>query len=423
MKKVLPLMMAGVMALTSIPAVFADTDINDYSVGTKISYECTTSEEYTVKVPAKLTPGTGGVVTLEGAWPSDKTVSVTADSRVTLVNSINSGDTTTLNITFDGINLPGNNYERVIATANVSVTDISGALFGTWSGTFYYNVEGFVDETDGVQFEKKYVRIYDNPDDTFLPEDWVIFHADGSSTTVDSTSSPGQWINVVNDGTKLTWFYGDNLVAIYEVEDTSVAAGYRIRERYNSGGALEYAVENNQVVIKATDIFYNDFGGRDVFWQLAPTLDLGIMRTNFSEGELFVPVDNMVLDMDTDTIRFDYVKDSIYGIYLGEDVLLFSVQELPITNPYLNKNQPYELTYVKDGYQNTFADKIVFAADGKATCTYGDTSNSQEYFVCEQMLLLGWDYMYVLSPDGNTMEVIYEFGEEEIYAIYTISDN
>ena len=107
---------------------------------TTVTYTGTGTESYTVTVPASLTPGDSGDVSVEGTWASNRRLSVTAPSTVTLTNSINSADTKTLAVTFDGIAKTGNNTIGVSETKTITVADISDALFGTWSGVISYTV-------------------------------------------------------------------------------------------------------------------------------------------------------------------------------------------------------------------------------------------------------------------------------------------
>ena len=150
MKKILSLTLAVLMVVSMIPTAFA-ADV-DYKNGTEVEYTGTRSTveddgsvthdvEYTITVPAKLAPAGSGTVTLEGMWPSDATVKVTAETSVDMVNSINSGDKKTLAVTFPSIEKAGDNTQAVSASAKVSVADIEAALFGTWSGKFNYNVD------------------------------------------------------------------------------------------------------------------------------------------------------------------------------------------------------------------------------------------------------------------------------------------
>ena len=108
---------------------------------TKVEYTATTNEAYTVTVPATLAPGGSGEVAVEGTWGSNRRLVVSADKEVELVNSLNAYDRKTLAATFSGIKKDGNNTATVTATEAVSVGDIENALFGTWSGAFFYDVE------------------------------------------------------------------------------------------------------------------------------------------------------------------------------------------------------------------------------------------------------------------------------------------
>lgn len=156
MKKILSLLLVGVMVFSMIPAAYAtnvyENPDENTQMGTDVAYtgsrttieddgSATHDVEYTITVPALLAPGGSGTVTLEGYWPSDATVTVTADPSVEMVNSINSADKKTLAVTFTPIELAGNNTVAVSDDETVSVADISAALFGTWSGKFNYNVD------------------------------------------------------------------------------------------------------------------------------------------------------------------------------------------------------------------------------------------------------------------------------------------
>lgn len=162
MKKILSLLLVGVMVFSMIPAAYAtnvyENPDENTQMGTDVAYtgsrttieddgSATHDVEYTITVPAKLAPKGSGTVTLEGMWPSDATVKVTADPSVEMVNSINSGDKKTLAVTFAGITLAGNNTAAVSDDETVSVADIEAALFGTWNGKFNYNVD-YTDGTD-----------------------------------------------------------------------------------------------------------------------------------------------------------------------------------------------------------------------------------------------------------------------------------
>ena len=138
MKKAISFVLAALMLVSAVPTALAT---NDYSQGTQVVYEATGSESYTITVPAALNPGQSGTVTLDGMWPSYKTISVTAEPTVTLTNSILASDQKVLDITFLGINEAGSDTAKQTFTETVSVESIENALFGTWSGKFNYNVD------------------------------------------------------------------------------------------------------------------------------------------------------------------------------------------------------------------------------------------------------------------------------------------
>lgn len=139
MKRILSLLLAGVMMVSAVPVTYA-ADTNDHSLGTQVTYTAANNESYFITVPAALNPGQSGTVTLSGSWPDNKTVTVTADTFVKLTNSIKASDTKTLTVTFPGISEAGSNIAAQTFTETISVSGISEALFGSWSGKFNYNV-------------------------------------------------------------------------------------------------------------------------------------------------------------------------------------------------------------------------------------------------------------------------------------------
>ena len=106
---------------------------------TTVTYTGTSTESYTLTVPATLTPGASGEVKANGTWASNRTLVVTAPSTVTLTNDIDGG-TKTLDVTFEGINQAGNDTVAQTVTTDITVANITNALFGTWTGTIVYNV-------------------------------------------------------------------------------------------------------------------------------------------------------------------------------------------------------------------------------------------------------------------------------------------
>ena len=131
--KFVSLLLAMVMAASLAVPAFAETQ------STTVTYTGTGAESYTVTVPATLAPGGSGEVKVQGTWASNRKLTVTAPSSVTLTNSIDSG-TKTLAVTFDGIEVTGDNTVGVSETKTITVADITDALFGTWSGVISYTV-------------------------------------------------------------------------------------------------------------------------------------------------------------------------------------------------------------------------------------------------------------------------------------------
>ena len=139
MRKLLSIFCIGALLLTGIPYGYAAETQVDYTTGTEVTYVGQSDESYTITVPAKLNPGASGTVSVDGYWSSSRVVKVTADKTVTLTNSINNADKKVLDITFAGISKTGNNTAATHVEEIVSVANINNALFGSWSGTFYYN--------------------------------------------------------------------------------------------------------------------------------------------------------------------------------------------------------------------------------------------------------------------------------------------
>ena len=163
MKKILSFLLVGIMIVSMVPSAFATTN---YTNGTDVEYNAAdddtigdingdgqpdNTEYYTVTVPALMAPGASGNVVAKGTWASNRKLTVTADDDVTLTNSINAADQNVLDVTFPGIALQGSNTAAVTDTKAVSVAGIDNALFGTWSGTFYYDVE-MVDNVEMITF-------------------------------------------------------------------------------------------------------------------------------------------------------------------------------------------------------------------------------------------------------------------------------
>ena len=177
MKKILAFLLVVAQLISIVPIAYA-TNTQNYSQGTQVVFEATGTENYTITVPAKLAPQEEGVVLLQGTWPDNKTVKVTADQTVTLTNNLNQIETKIIDVYFDGISAPGNNKQSVSATQNICVGKVNDALFGKWTGTFYYNVE-MIHEAQHVPYTIKFYQPYEF---VFSESDRVeiVFHKDGA---------------------------------------------------------------------------------------------------------------------------------------------------------------------------------------------------------------------------------------------------
>ena len=160
MKKMISLLMAivmvcsmGVMTVSATNVYDQDWDVAvDGPMGTDVIFDAEAdndgdgtpdaSEAWTVTVPAMMAPGDTDEVLAAGTWASNRKLVVDIDEdSVTLVNSINTNDKKELAVTFAGIKLAGNNTKAVNAKANLTIAEITNALFGEWTGTITYTVE------------------------------------------------------------------------------------------------------------------------------------------------------------------------------------------------------------------------------------------------------------------------------------------
>lgn len=136
-KKIVSLLLIAAMVYAMCPSIFAV----EYQINSERDVMVTSnSEYYTVTVPAQLTPGSSGIITAVGNWDNSRVLTVSASDSVVLTNSIDSEDTKTLNVMFDGISQVGNNSGNIMITKDISVDGIENALFGLWSGKIQYTV-------------------------------------------------------------------------------------------------------------------------------------------------------------------------------------------------------------------------------------------------------------------------------------------
>lgn len=167
MKKIISLFLALAMICTLSISAFADNT-------TTVTYTGTGIESYTITVPTNLEPGQSGTVTAEGTWATNRTLKVTTADTVTVTNNLDGGEKV-LDITFTGIDQAGDNTTSIRVFKNISIGDISNALFGTWSGVITYNVS-MVDNGTGPAPTLLSFSIYSDVyqfEDNMTWEEWV----------------------------------------------------------------------------------------------------------------------------------------------------------------------------------------------------------------------------------------------------------
>ena len=156
-------------------------------------------EYYTVTVPARLTPSenkNSGDVVAAGTWASNRKLLVAADTSVRLINDLNSTNYQDLNVYFDTMEIIGSNTSPISETKNISVELMpETALFGTWSGVFYYNVE--MVNSFAVKLGEPYVVVGARIPSQSPYGSWIIFNEDGSSSGYYETA-PGTYGYVEN---------------------------------------------------------------------------------------------------------------------------------------------------------------------------------------------------------------------------------
>lgn len=272
MKKILSITLAAVMLLSIIPTAFAAE--NNWQGGTKVEYTATANEQYTVTVPATLAPGASGDVVASGTWGSNRKLTVTADKDVTLTNSINAADQKVLDVTFAGIELTGSNTESVSDTKQVAVANITDAIFGTWSGTFNYNV-AMSDVAGGTETPTPDPEQPADPDNggALVPgEGQFVFTIDGKEYLADDGMSWGAWcLSEYNtEGFKVTgsqYIANDDYIYIYTNNGSFVANSLPILSTiaYTSGPRViriivagnEYQAEEGMTWKQFVDSEYN----------------------------------------------------------------------------------------------------------------------------------------------------------------------
>lgn len=340
MKKFLSIFLSIAMVCSIVPFALAT---NDYTQGTLVQYIGTGSESYQITVPAQLRPGTSGTVTLEGTWAENRTVTVTADETVTLVNSIKASDTKVLDIDFDGISEAGSNVGSQTFTETVSVASISNAIFGTWSGKFNYNVE-IVGSTEGtLSLNTNYVRTW-MVDETTRPM-WMRFYDDGTAfcringqpdrasgayayddhvITYDGQPADIE-VELSFDGNVITIKKAGEAIATYQIEDT-IASPIKFNTKYIETYDADNGIEDGEYFIFYEDnsMYVSNNAGGDI-----NGIHLTPGSTHYSATEVFNTLDTeghkCAISSDGKTLT-STVNGEVIAIYEAADSAMPTVK-------------------------------------------------------------------------------------------------
>ena len=340
MKKIISLALVACMLLSIIPMASAT---RDYTQGTQVVYTSSGTESYTITVPALLAPGGDGTVTLSGTWAENRVVTVTAESTVTLVNSINSADEKVLNIIFPTMAKDGNNEEAKTYTQPISVAAMpADALFGTWSGTFYYNVS-VADAVEKPIFSMvhKPTNTVTKPQDTFAIMGCDVFQGLGHSPSMDGgaifsfPASGVYYAEVNNDDLQLkaqitkdfeAEFYGSFSTAHIDASLAGITAGelceYAVITTWpdGTGTSIEFTMEEYEIsegVILSVPCItdrYLDENGQPTGWSNGPypiwVYDASSNTFTLAKEDI-VGEDNMMIYVDGSGIFGDTILDAL----------------------------------------------------------------------------------------------------------------
>lgn len=205
--------------------------------GTDVEYIGQGFEEYTVTVPAKISPNGIGDVIVNGTWPSDRVVRVTSDQSVEMVNNLNVFNKKNIDINFRGIYESGSDTERKLINSKLLVGDFdSKVIFGDWKGQFNYNVEMvdsnlFYDKVYNKIFQAdevptampKHIVIYENNSLLFVHDNNVVYQTEPDSLVFINNNTvqyDDMLFEISSDKTKFTAYNPatKDILAIWEVQ-------------------------------------------------------------------------------------------------------------------------------------------------------------------------------------------------------------
>lgn len=192
-------LLLGSMILTSMYGASLVSATEQHSTNVKHIGSKEGQEEYSVTVPAELNAGgESGVVKIEGNWKSTNTVNVTAPEEIIMTNSID-GEEQSVVINFDDIHQVGDNNSSIEVSKEISVNELTGAIFGEWTGTIVYSVT-VTDSTGSEQHVHEWDTEYIVDQEATCDVDGSeSIHCKGCSETKDSQVIAASGHSYVND--------------------------------------------------------------------------------------------------------------------------------------------------------------------------------------------------------------------------------
>ena len=137
MKRIVSLLLVLSLVLSFSSFAFAEEEGKKFE--TAIIYEGIQTE-YNITVPSEIRVGDTADVSINGYWPTDMMVIISAPEEVELTSTSNEADKIRLKVNFDDISVMGKGSSPVSVTEDLSVSKVSDKLFGTWKGIITYTV-------------------------------------------------------------------------------------------------------------------------------------------------------------------------------------------------------------------------------------------------------------------------------------------
>lgn len=259
MKKIASLFLSLVLIFgLAVPA------LADNTLSTTVSYTASsTSGNYTVDVPASLVAGgDGGTVKVEGVWSARETLTVTADSSITMYNG---EETASATVNFDGISQKGDSVNGFYAANNTAITkdisvDAPNVVIGSWTGKINYQVSLKEAAVSSISVTTAPAKTTYYVGETFDPTGMqvTVTYDDGSSEVISTGFTYGTGAFTATDvGTKA-------VTVSYDGKETTVSVTVKVKKssvtiksaeewtefvnEFNKGANSEY-VQNTSVIL------------------------------------------------------------------------------------------------------------------------------------------------------------------------------